>query len=61
MEIEKSKELAENLKAEGNAHFEKKTYIPAAEAYQKGIEVFDQYDLRSFTLRLVPQMKCSFS
>lgn len=39
MEVDKSKELAENLKAEGNAHFEKKTYIPAAEAYQKGIEV----------------------
>jgi hypothetical protein len=39
MEVENSKQLAENYKAEGNAHFEKKTYIPAAEAYQKGIEV----------------------
>jgi hypothetical protein len=39
MEVEKSKELAETYKAEGNACFEKKTYIPAAEAYQKGIEV----------------------
>jgi serine/threonine-protein phosphatase 5 len=38
MEVEKSKELAETYKAEGNSYFEKKTYIPAAEAYQKGIE-----------------------
>lgn len=37
--MEKSKETAEKLKAEGNAHFEQKSYMPAAEAYGKALEV----------------------
>jgi hypothetical protein len=39
MEVVKTKDLAEKLKGEGNAFFEKKEYIPSAEAYGKGIEV----------------------